>query len=131
MYGVEMNLNLSFAKYNAWLVNNQDIFQEELSYTKKNVPPWQPSALPQYRDIVFNSIQLFIFCKILIDGFVLFLKVCYVQKYMTESAAILYDLGCAYEQVTRNLQKCVVRYNGGMLKRWFEFPKSPLTRPQG
>ena len=71
------------------------------------MPPSQPSTLTQYRNIVFNSIQLFIFCKILIDGFVLFLKVCYVQKYMTESGSMLYDLGCTYEQVTRSLQKYV------------------------
>jgi hypothetical protein len=35
---------------------------------------------------------------------------------MTESAAILYDMGCTYEQVTRSLQKWVVRSNRGMLK---------------
>jgi hypothetical protein len=36
---------------------------------------------------------------------------------MTESGSMLYDMGCTYEQVTRSLQKYVVRYNRGMLKQ--------------
>ena len=41
---------------------------------------------------------------------------------MTESAAILYDMGCTYEQVTRSLKKCVVRYSRGMLEAGTAYP---------
>ena len=36
---------------------------------------------------------------------------------MTESGSMLYDMGCTYEQVTRSLNKDVVRYSRGMLKQ--------------
>jgi hypothetical protein len=51
MKGVEMNSNIGFINHNAWLVSNQDFFRK-----KFHMPPSQPSTLPQYTYIVFNSI---------------------------------------------------------------------------
>jgi uncharacterized membrane protein len=51
MQGVEMNSNLGFINHNAWLGSNQEFFRK-----KFHMPTSQPSALPQYTDIVFNSI---------------------------------------------------------------------------
>ena len=106
-----MNLNLGFINHNTWLVSNQDFFQEEISYASLTI--FYSTSIQRYC-FQFNCSSV---VKIFIDGFVLFLKVCYVQKYMTESGSMLYDMGCTYEQVTRSLKKYVVRYNRGMLKQ--------------
>ena len=108
-----MNSNFGFINHNAWLGSNQDFFQEEISYA--SLTTFCSTSIHRYW-FQFNCSS---FVNILIDGFVLFLKVCYVQKYMTESGSMLYDMGCTYEQVTRSFKKYmyVFRYNRGILKQ--------------
>jgi hypothetical protein len=48
-----MNSNLGFTKNNAWLVNSQDIFQEEISYT--SLTTFYSTSIQRYC-FQFNSI---------------------------------------------------------------------------